>query len=131
MRFGKKQQAVLARSWNKTSWFYRELGEPARAIVERAYGLRQCDPALRYSCQEDVSLALSIFAVQIQAEKAQCTHAFLTGSIKHLRMAIRKRWDHTGKWTGPSSAELVDPWTDAFRDVAQGRFDINHDTASL
>lgn len=90
MQFRKHQRAELTRTWNTKSWFFRNLGEPAREIVEKAYGLKVCTPAQRTLAQEDITLVMSIFAAYCGCDKSHVTHAFLSGSVDHLHLALKR-----------------------------------------
>jgi hypothetical protein len=111
MQFKRAQREELSRSWNKESWFFSELGLPARGIIMRAYGLEICSPKIRTKCQEDVSMAVSNFARKIGAEKSHVTHAMLSGSILHLKRALAK------KGLTCEDATLTYEWQNAFREL--------------
>ena len=128
MQFKKAQRAELARTWNSNSWFYVNLGEPARQIVEVAYGLRPASAALRDRGQGDVSLALSLFSAKVGCDKAQACHALLSGSVRHLVTAMAKN-RAIGKAGLPE--RLVAPWQDAFRDANMGVIDGEAISAAL
>jgi len=114
MQFKRAQREELARSWNKESWFFNELGLPARQIIARAYGLEVCDPKTRTKCQEDTSLVVGLFARTVGAEKSQVAHALLSGSLKHLEVALRRNG------ITHSNAHLSKSWQEAFREVNLG-----------
>lgn len=115
MQFKRSQRGELARTWNRESWFYSALGEPARRIVESAYGLRAADPKERTRCQEDVTLVLSIFARKTGCDKAQACRALLTGSLRHLQNAIDRK-----RQAAPTEEELRAAWVDSFREINMG-----------
>jgi hypothetical protein len=111
MQFKKAQRAELHRTWGPQSWFFQVLGAPAREIIECAYGLKGTEAARRTKCQEDVTLALSIFAQKIGCDKSHVTHALLTGSLTHLCLALHRIGEH------PRESTLRNAWSDAFREV--------------
>lgn len=112
MQFKKVQRAELKANWGEGSWFYQNLGQPARDVVERAYGLRECSPRQRAASQEALTLVMSVFARRIGAEKSQATHALLSGSIEGLLAAL-------GRKTGARfSVETIrEAWVSSFREV--------------
>lgn len=117
MQFRQTQKDQLTQTWNESSWFYSSLGEPARQIVSKAYGLTLCTPRERSKCQEDVTLALSIFARNIGCDKSHAVHALLSGSLGHLLTAL-------GKIHGTifiSLNGLTEAWEGAFREINLGR----------
>lgn len=119
MRFSKGQRATLVRTWNVDSWFYQYSSEPVRHIIEHAYGLRACDAKTRTKCQEDVSLALSLFATKVGCGKDQACHALLSGSILHLLKALEKVYAETQP-DGLSPSTILDAWVDSFRESNMG-----------
>jgi hypothetical protein len=112
MQFKKAQRAEFAVHWNENSWFYKNLGQPAREIVEKAYGLRKCTPRELHASQETLTTVMSVFARRIGAEKSHTVHALLTGSISGLTAAI-------GRKPGASFSieSIKEDWEDSFRQV--------------
>lgn len=115
MQFKSEQRAYIETSWGKGSWFFDNLGFPARAIVERAYGLRTCSPTEMSKSQEALTLVTSVFARRIGAEKSQVVHALLTGELNKLLAAIGRK-----KGAQFSTGQLAEEWQQAFRDVGTG-----------
>lgn len=91
MQFKQEQLQQLSRSWGPESWFYEVLGPPAREIIERAYGIRHCAARERSKSQEYLTLALSLFARKVGADKAQVVHALLTGKVESLLAAMGRK----------------------------------------
>lgn len=114
MQFKKAQRSQLQKHWHGGSWFYKSLGPPARAIIECAYGLKECTPKLRAVAQDDVTTALTIFARRVGCEKSHIVHALLTGSIKHLKKALHSLQGNTDE------NYLRNAWEAAFRDINVG-----------
>ena len=115
MQFRKAQRAELARNWGKDSWFWVNLDQPSRDTIELAFGIKACHPNDRPKYQAIVTKCVGDFADAIKAEKGQVYHALLSGSVKHLILAIAKK--HQGKkgdWLGPNPSELIKPWQEAF-----------------
>jgi hypothetical protein len=114
MQFKRQQREAAAKYWNATSWFYQNLGTPARQIVEHAYGITTCTAKERAQSQEYLTLALSLFARKIGADKSHVVHALLTGSVDSLIDALGRK----AHVRHVSSITLADDWQEAFRDVA-------------
>jgi len=112
MQFKQEQQQQLAKSWGPSSWFYQNLGDPARRIVEGAYGVRFCSARERAKSQEYLTLALSLFARKIGAEKSQVTHALLTGEASKLLAAVGRKSGATF-----SISDLSEAYQESFREV--------------
>jgi hypothetical protein len=112
MQFKRQQREAAAKTWNASNWFYQNLGTPAREIVSNAYGVNQCTPKQRAQSQEYLTLALSLFARKIGADKSHVVHAMLTGSLTSLMAAL-------GRKSGAnfSTESLAEDWQAAFRDV--------------
>ena len=118
MRFGKSQREQLQRTWNEKSWFYRNVGIPVRVVIEVAYGLTPSVASHQTKCQEDVSLALELFAGKIGASKSQVVHALLTGDFLSLmRVLIRDSG-------GGIPHSLGEKWVESFREVSMGLHNI-------
>lgn len=116
MQFGAKQQEMALANWGPQSWFYQNLGQPARDIVGRAYGVLSCSNRERTSSQEYLTLALQIFAQKIGADKSHVVHALLTNSPRHLLVAIIRREElhETGTL---STKDLAEKWVQSFREA--------------
>lgn len=112
MQFKKQQREAAAEHWGPSSWFYKQLGEPAREIVERAYGIKEGSKKELAQAQEYLTLALSLFARKIGADKSHVVHALLTGQLSSLMAAL-------GRKPGVSFSEqsLAEDWEAAFREV--------------
>ena len=129
MQFKKAQRAQLHKTWNPKSWFYQHSSLPIRDIIAKAYGITLCKAAERQKCQEDVSLALSIFARKLGCDKAHVTHALLTGDIQALIRATVKFKGQSmddrlqtayAFRTGFDSHAFVAAWEHSFRDINVG-----------
>jgi hypothetical protein len=117
MQFRQPQLEALQCNWHGGSWFYSNLGLPARLIVEAAYGLINIPvitPNQRKKAQEDLTTAMSIFARRVGCDKSQAVHALLSGSIESLHRAIERNGNAS------SEQELRDAWEAAFRDINIG-----------
>jgi hypothetical protein len=117
MQFGVTQREQLRRNWYGESWFYTNLGSPARTLIEAAYGIinvPQVTPKQRAQAQEMVTTSLSIFAHRTGCDKSHVVHALLSGSIEGLQRALER----TGN--ASSELELRVIWESCFRDVALG-----------
>jgi hypothetical protein len=112
MQFRKEQREAVARSWGMNSWFYLNLGQPIRDVIERAYGLKPCTPKERAASQEVLTTALSVFAQKIGAEKSHCVHALLTGRLDSLMAALGRK-----QGASFSSNSLKEAWISSFREV--------------
>jgi hypothetical protein len=112
VQFKKQQREQILANWGPQSWFYQSLGQPARDIVGRAYSLIPCTPKERTLSQEYLTLALSIFARKIGAEKSHVVHGLLTSSLTSLIEAV-------GRKSGAqlSLETLSEDWTASFREV--------------
>jgi hypothetical protein len=114
MQFKRAQRGQLQRNWHGGSWFHKNLGPPVRSIIERAYGIEECEPKDRTKAQEDVTVALALFARSVGCEKSHVVHALLSGSIKALQRAVHK--------AGGNVTEdlLRSAWQNAFRNINTG-----------
>lgn len=117
MQFKRVQREQLLEVWGAGSWFYANLGPAARVIIECAYGIvdiPQITPRERAKAQDDVTLAMSIFARRIGCDKSHVVHALLSGSFDGLQRALERN--------GNASSEQVirDAWQSAFRDTNLG-----------
>lgn len=125
MQFRKAQRAELLHSWNGDSWFFRNLGLPARKMIEVAYGLGEYNfpigltlsreqSSARTRAQEDVSQAMAHFARALGCDKSHTVHALLSGSVDALIRAV-------GRATGQElqHTELRDAWEQAFRSIQE------------
>lgn len=115
MQFKRQQRELARANWGPESWFYQNLGQPARDIVGRAYGILSCSPREKARSQEYLTLSLSLFARKIGAEKSHVVHAVLTGSLSGLMSAICRR-----EGANVSSKELAAAWEASFREVSRG-----------
>ena len=112
MQFKREQREVFSKTWGPDNWFYQVLGEPARAIVEKAYSVRFCSARERAKSQEYLTLTLSLFARKVGAEKSHVVHALLTGRVESLLAAIgRKSGVHF------SIDTIRDAYLESFREV--------------
>lgn len=116
MQFKEVQRAQLEAHWGEGSWFYQVLGQPAREIVEKAYGLRQCSARQRALSQESLDLVVSVFARRIGAEKTHIVHALLSGSLNSLMDALGRR----AHVRHINDTFLAEEWQNAFREVTSG-----------
>lgn len=92
MQFRREQREVFSKTWYEpNNWFRQVLGEPARAIVEKAYGARVCSAREKAKSQEYLTLTLSLFARKVGAEKSHVVHALLTGRIESLQDACYRK----------------------------------------
>ena len=112
MQFKAQQREQARENWGPGSWFYDNLGQPARDVVGRAYGILSCSPRERAVSQEYLTLALSLFARNVGAEKSHAVHALLTASITGLVIAIKKK-----EGVDVSTDSLAEEWQNAFREV--------------
>lgn len=116
MQFKRHQREQLEKSWGAQSWFYQYSGQSIRDIVGRAYGIQSCTPRERALSQEYLTLALSIFAHKIGAEKSHVVHALLTNSVRGLRDAVWYKGGDPNDY--PSEKEIAENWEAAFREVS-------------
>jgi hypothetical protein len=120
VQFRAAQREQLSRTWNDQSWFFRSLGEPARDIVAQAYGVKPCTAREKSKSQEYLTLAASVFARKIGAEKSHVVHALLSGSVEHLCEAIGRRAKAAGVDfidADRADDQLREAWEASFREV--------------
>jgi hypothetical protein len=124
MQFKRQQREAAAKTWNASNWFYQNLGTPAREIVSNAYGVNQCTPKQRAQSQEYLTLALSLFARKIGADKSHVVHALLTGSVEALANILTRRELNKGRTVLNAPVnytidweKFAEDWQAAFRDV--------------